>query len=326
MQTRTLGRSGLVVSVIGLGCNNFGGMIGSLDAAASAKIIHTALDAGITLLDTADSYGADGGSEVILGDAVRGRRHDVVLATKFASPMNRAKSARYDGSRRYIMNAVEESLRRLKTDYIDLYQYHFMDEQTPIEETLRALEDLVRQGKVRYIGCSNLPAWRLVDAHWTARQGGLSEFLSTQTEYNLLERIAEQKLFPALDRIGMSLLPYFPLASGLLSGKYRQGQAAPTGTRLDLPYFKSGMTEERLQRVEALARFAEERGRTLLELALGWLLSHSVVSSIIAGATRPEQVTSNVAAVGWVLSPDDLAALDRVAQSIKGTECISSSA
>lgn len=312
MQTRKLGQSGLVVSVIGLGCNNFGGMIDSLDTSDATKVIHAALDAGITLFDTADSYGANGGSEIIVGDAVQGCRHDVVLATKFSSPMNREKSNRYDGSRRYIMTAVEDSLRRLKTDYIDLYQYHFKDPLTPIEETLRALEDLVRQGKVRYIGCSNFPAWQLVDAHWTARQHGLSQFLTTQTEYNLLECKAEADLFPALEHLGMSLLPYFPLASGLLTGKYRLGREAPTGTRLDHPYFRAGKTEERLQRVEALARFAEDRGHALLELAFGWLLSRPVVGSVIAGATRPEQVAANVAAADWVLSSEDASALDEI--------------
>ena len=310
MQTRALGSSGLLVSVIGLGCNNFGGMIDGLDPAASRTVIHAALDAGVTLFDTADSYGADGGSERVLGEALGARRQDVVLATKFASPMNRAKSARYDGSRRYVMQAVERSLQRLGTDYIDLYQYHFPDPQTPIEETLRALEDLVRQGKVRYVACSNFPAWQLVDAHWTARRDGLSSFLSTQAEYNLLNRDAEQTLLPALEHLGMSLLPYFPLASGLLSGKYRKGRDLPTGTRLELPYFKGGLTPERLDRVEALAAFAEARGHTLLELAFAWLLSKPAVASVIAGATKPEQVRANAEASNWRLSPEDLGALD----------------
>lgn len=309
MDSRTLGSSGLVVSVIGLGCNNFGGMIDGLDLPRAQEVIHAALDAGITLFDTADSYGAVGGSERVLGETLGTRRADIVLATKFASPMNREKSARYDGSRRYLMQAVEASLTRLQTDYIDLYQYHFPDPQTPLEETLRALEDLVRQGKVRYVACSNFPAWQLVDAHWTARTNGLSAFLSTQAEYNLLETDAERSLFPALERLGMSFLPYFPLASGLLSGKYRKGRELPSGTRLDLPYFKAGLTPERLDRVEALAAFAEARGHTLLELAFAWLLSRPLVASVIAGATRPEQVQANVNASAWRLTPDDLADL-----------------
>lgn len=310
MQTRTLGPSGLLVSTIGLGCNNFGGMIEGLDTEASRRVVHAALDAGITLFDTADSYGADGGSETVLGQVLGPRRQDIVLATKFASPMNRAVSTRYNGSRSYIMTAVEDSLRRLRTDYIDLYQYHFPDPQTPIEETLRALDDLVRQGKVRYLACSNMEAWQLVDASWTAKTRGLGGFLSTQAEYNLLNREIETTLFPALHRTGMSLLPYFPLASGLLSGKYRQGQTAPTGTRLDLPYFKAGMTPERMVKVENLAAFAEARGHTLLELAFAWLLSTPLVASVIAGATRPEQVTANAASTGWILSQEELTAID----------------
>lgn len=312
MEMRTLGPSGLLVSAIGLGCNNFGGMIESLDTQASNAVIHAALDVGITLFDTSDSYGADGGSERVLGAALGSRRKDVVIATKFGSPMNRAKSARYDGSRTYILRAIEDSLRRLGTDYIDLYQYHFPDAQTPIDETLRTLDDLVRQGKVRYVGCSNMDAWQLVDAKWTAQTQGFSPFLSTQSEYNLLNREAERTFFPALQRTGMSLLPFFPLASGLLSGKYRKGRDLPQGTRLDLPYFKAGLTAARLDQVEALARFAEAQGRTLLELAFAWLLSSRVVASVIAGATSPDQVTANAAALGWTLTPEDLDALDAI--------------
>lgn len=312
MQTRALGRSGLSVSVIGLGCNNFGGMIQDLDLKASQAVIHAALEAGVTFFDTADSYGSDGGSERVLGETLGAKRKDIILATKFASPMNRAVSTRYDGSRGYIMKAVEDSLQRLRTDYIDLYQYHFPDSQTPIEETLGALDDLVRQGKVRYVACSNFEAWRLVDAHWAARTRDLSPFLSTQAEYNLLNRDAETALFPALRRAEMSLLPYFPLASGLLTGKYRKSRPLPGGTRLDLPYFKGGLTEERLETVEALATFAEQRGRTLLELAFAWLLASPLVPSVIAGATRPEQVSANAQAAGWRLSAEDLAAIDAI--------------
>jgi aryl-alcohol dehydrogenase-like predicted oxidoreductase len=312
METRLLGRSGLEVSIVGLGCNNFGGMKQSLDLEGARKVVHAALDAGVTLFDTSDSYGKEGGSELTLGEVLGPRRKDIVLATKFASPMNREKDSRYSGSRRYIMTAVEDSLRRLKTDWIDLYQYHFPDPRTPIEETLRALDDLVKQGKVRYIGCSNLPAWQLVDASWTSRHHGLSHFLSTQAELSLLARDTEVKLFPALRAAGMTLLPYFPLASGLLTGKYRKGKAAPADTRLAMPYFQSRMTEERLDKVEKLIAFAEARGHTILELAMSWLAAQPLVSSIIAGATRPEQVTANAAAVGWKLTAEELAEVDAI--------------
>jgi aryl-alcohol dehydrogenase-like predicted oxidoreductase len=309
MEKRYLGGSGLEVSVVGLGCNNFGGMIKSLDLEGSRKVIHAALDAGITLFDTSDSYGANGGSEITLGEVLGARRKDIVLATKFASPMNREKSSRYNGSRGYIMQAVEDSLRRLKTDTIDLYQYHFPDPATPIEETLRALDDLVRQGKVRYIGCSNLAAWQIVDANWTSRHWGLNRFLSTQAEYNMLARGAESTLFPALRATGLSLLPYFPLASGLLTGKYRQGQAVPDDTRMSLAYFKGGLTDQRLAVVERLIAFAQDRGHSILELAFAWLRAEPLVASIIAGATRPEQATANAAAAGWTLSAEDRTAV-----------------
>ena len=310
MDTRFLGHSGLQVSVVGLGCNNFGGMIRSLDLEGARAVVHAALDAGVTLFDTSDSYGQDGGSEKVLGEILGARRKDIVLATKFASPMNREKSTRYNGSRGYIMQAVEDSLRRLGTDYIDLYQYHFPDPDTPIEESMRALDDLVRQGKVRYLGCSNFAAWQLVDAGWTARHFGVNRLLSTQTEYNLLVRDAEKTLFPAMRAAKMTLLPYFPLASGLLTGKYRKGQPLPEGTRMSLPYFKSGVTGDRLETVEKLIAFAESRGHTLLELAFSWLLSEPMVTSVIAGATSAAQVTSNAHAAGWRLTAQDRAELD----------------
>ena len=312
MEKRLLGRSGLEVSIVGLGCNNFGGMKQSLDLEGARKVVHAALDAGVTLFDTSDSYGSNGGSEITLGETLGARRKEIVLATKFASPMNRERDSRYSGSRRYIMKAVEDSLRRLKTDWIDLYQYHFPDPRTPIEETLRAMDDLVRQGKVLYIGCSNLPAWQLVDASWTSRHHGLSHFLSTQAELSLLARDAETNLLPALRATGISLLPFFPLASGLLTGKYRKGQAAPADTRLAMPYFQSRMTDERLDKVERLIAFAESRGHTILELAMSWLAMKPEVSSIIAGATRPEQIAANVAAAGWKLTPEELAEVDAI--------------
>lgn len=314
MEKRVLGRSGLEVSVVGLGCNNFGGMIKSLDTEAARKVVHAALDAGITLLDTSDSYGVNGGSETALGEVLGDRRKDVVLATKFASPLNREKSTRYNGSRGYIMGAVENSLRRLKTDYIDLYQYHFPDPLTPIEETLRALDDLVKQGKVRYLGCSNLSAWQLVDASWTSRHHNLHGLQSTQAEYNLISRAAETELFPAMRRMGMTLLPYFPLASGLLTGKYRKGQEMPADTRMNMAYFKAGLTDANLDKVEKLIAFSEARGKTILELAFSWLASQPIVSSVIAGATRPEQVVANAAAASWKLSAEELAEIDTICQ------------
>lgn len=310
MEYRKLGQTGLLVSAVGLGCNNFGGMRAQLDLSGAKAVIDTAIDSGITLLDTADSYGVEGGSEKVLGEVLGAKRKNIVLATKFASPLNRTVSTRYNGSRAYIMTAVEDSLRRLRTDWIDLYQFHFPDPLTPREETLRALEDLVRAGKVRYIGVSNMPAWQLMDAHWIARSQNLSAFQSTQVEYNLLDRRAEADLIPALTHMGMGLLPYFPLASGLLTGKYRKGMALPEGTRMDLPYFRSGLTDERLEKIESLIAFAETRGRSILQLAFAWLLAQPVVSSVIAGATSPTQVAANAASCDWRLTPADLAEID----------------
>ena len=312
MEMRTLGRSGLQVSIVGLGCNNFGGMIKSLDQDGARKVVHAALDAGITLFDTADSYGSNGGSEKTLGEILGDRRKDIVLATKFASPMNREKSSRYQASRGYIMKAVEDSLTRLKTDYIDLYQYHFVDPLTPFEETLRALDDLVKQGKVRYIGCSNQAAWQLVDNSWISRHNGLNSYVSIQAELSLLARDAQTSLLPALRATGVSLLPFFPLASGLLTGKYRKGKDTPADTRLALPYFQSRLTDDRLDKVEKLIAFAEARGHTVLELAMSWLAAEPMVASIIAGATKPEQVTANVAAVGWKLTAEELAEVETI--------------
>lgn len=227
MNHRTLGQSGLEVSTVGLGCNNFGMRI---DLEATRKVVAKAFDLGITLFDTADIYGNKGGSETMLGQVLDARRKDIVLATKFAGPMVEGKTRR-DASRGYIMTAVEASLRRLKTDWIDLYQLHFADPLTPMEETLRALDDLIRQGKVRYIGCSNLPAWQMGEAEWIARESGLHRFISAQDEYSLLVRDAEAEKIPAAQAYGMGLLPYFPLASGLLTGKYKRGAGAPAGTR-----------------------------------------------------------------------------------------------
>ena len=310
MEKRNLGQSGLQVSVVGLGCNNFGFRI---DLEGSRAVIHKALDLGITLFDTADIYGNKGGSETILGEILGPRRKDIVLATKFGMPMDPDRGLT-GASRRYIMTAVEDSLRRLKTDWIDLYQLHQADPRTPIEETLRALDDLVRQGKVRYIGCSNLPSWQVADAQWTARSQKLTRFISCQDEYSLLVRGHERHLIPAMEHYGLSLLPYFPLASGLLTGKYKRNEAPPPDTRLAAIKQRADayLTDENFEIVERLTDFAESRGHTLLELAFSWLACRPVVASVIAGATKPEQVQQNVNAAGWKLTPDEIEEVDRL--------------
>ncbi|MBV9734594.1 MAG: aldo/keto reductase [Acidisphaera sp.] len=310
MQLRNLGRSGLRVSAIGLGCNNFGGRI---DLEASRRVVHKALDLGITLLDTADMYGERGGSETCLGQILGDARKGIVLATKFGMAMDDV-DVKIGASRRYIMQAVEDSLRRLRTDWIDLYQMHQPDPRTPIEETLRALDDLIRAGKVRYVGCSNLPAWQVVEAQWTARQLGLNAFVSCQDEYSLLVRGLERELLPAVQAYGLGLLPYFPLASGLLTGKYRRDAAMPEGARLTKTQRLADryISERNWAIVERLERFATERGRTLLELAFSWLLSHPPVASVIAGATRPEQLDANVRAGDWSLDDAERQEIDAI--------------
>lgn len=307
MELRNLGTSGLRVSAIGLGCNNFGGRT---DREATARVIDRAIEKGITLFDTADSYGNRGGSETLLGELLGPRRKDIVLATKVGWAMD-DEGRKKGGSRRYVMSAVEDSLRRLRTDWIDLYQFHVSDPETPIEETLRALDDLVRAGKVRYIGWSNAPAWQLVDAIWTSRTAGLERFVSIQAEYSLLETGPERELVPAAKAHGVGLLPFFPLASGMLTGKYRRGQPMPEGARLtNAPRMgERYMTDANWARVEALEAFASGRGRSLLDLAFAFLLASPVVSSVIAGATRPEQVDANVSAGDWRLDADELASV-----------------
>ncbi|HXP76051.1 MAG TPA: aldo/keto reductase [Stellaceae bacterium] len=313
MDIRNLGRSGLRVSLVGLGCNNFGGRI---DLEASRKVVHKALDLGITLLDTADTYGNFGGSEECLGAILGARRKDVVLATKFGLPMN-AEGTIKGASRRYVMSEVEASLRRLKTDWIDLYQLHQPDPLTPIEETLRALDDLVRQGKVRYIGCSNLPAWQVVEAQWTARHLGLNAFVCAQDEYSLVVRGIDRELIPALQAYDMGLLPFFPLASGLLTGKYRRNATLPAGTRLANTQRLADrfLTEANWQIAERLQDFAATRGHSLLELAFSWLVARPQVASVIAGATKPEQLEENVKAAGWALSAADTTEIDRITKA-----------
>ncbi|MFN3890257.1 MAG: aldo/keto reductase [Beijerinckiaceae bacterium] len=310
MKERNLGRSGLKVSLVGLGCNNLGGR---LDLAGSKAVVHKALDVGVTLFDTADIYGNRGGSETALGEILGDRRKDIVLATKFGGPMDEAGKLK-GGSRRYIISAVEASLRRLKTDWIDLYQFHFPDPSTPMEETLRALDDLVRQGKVRYVGCSNQPAWRVTEAVWMAREAGVQGFVSCQDEYSLVFRKPEADLIPAMNAYGLGLLPYYPLASGLLTGKYRRGDNLPPGTRFanNATLGPRYMTERNWERVEGLRAFAQARGKTMIELAFSWLASRPVVSSVIAGAMKPEQVEANVASASWALTPVELQEIDKI--------------
>jgi aryl-alcohol dehydrogenase-like predicted oxidoreductase len=314
MQLRSVGRSGLRVSQVGLGCNNLGQRI---DFAASQAVVHKALDVGITLFDTADTYrekhpGAVG-SEEHLGQILGARRKDIVLATKFGNPMDQ-EGVKQGASRRYIIAAVEDSLRRLNTDWIDLLQVHRPDPLTPIEETLRALDDLIRAGKVRYIGCSNYAAWQVVEALWTSRQCGLAPFVSCQDEYSLLMRRAENDKIPMMQACNLGLLPYYPLASGLLTGKYRRNTPLPSDARLVVHvarYRDRFINDSNWPVVEALEDFANQRGHTLLELAFSWLAAQPVVSSVIAGATRPEQVEANVHAADWELTVEDLTEIDR---------------
>ena len=300
MEVRRLGSSGLEVTVVGLGCNNFGGRI---DEAASRAVIDAALDAGVTFFDTADVYGNRGGSEEIIGRALEGRRDRVVLATKFGHDLGDGETAR--GARPYIRKAIEASLRRLRTDWIDLYQYHRPDGVTPVEETLDALDELVQEGKVRAIGSSNFTPGLVERAHAHAAGNGRTAFVSEQSEYSWLVRDAEEELLPTCERLGIGFIPYFPLASGLLTGKYRQGEPPPEGTRLA----GRELDEAKLEAVERLRVFAEERGASLPEVAVGGLAAVPGVASVITGATRPEQIRANAAAGAWRPSGDDLAAL-----------------
>lgn len=342
MEYRSLGGSGLRVSVVGLGCNDFGGR---WDLDHSREVIHAALDHGINFFDTSDVYpspaggeGPPGRSEEYVGQALRGRRHEAIIATKFSRPTGEGaelyrqqvlasagagtehhpvpseRPLRQGASRRHIVYAVERSLRRLGTDYIDLYQQHGPDPGTPIEETLRALDDLVRDGKVRYVGCSNFPAWRIVDAAWVARREGVPGFVSAQDDYNLLRRGIEAEVVPACNEAGLSILPYFPLASGFLTGKYQRDRDAPEGTRFQMsPHLPARFDSERNWRIlDGLRAFAEARDRSLVELAFGWLASQPHIGSIIAGASRPEQIAQNVAAVEWRLTDEELAEVNAI--------------
>lgn len=316
MEQRDLGGSGLPVSLVGLGCNNFGWRC---DEEQTKAVVHKALDCGISFFDTADVYGGQGRSEEYLGEALKGHRQEVVIASKFGGGSD-FRSYRTGGSRRYIMEAVEASLRRLGTDYIDLYQMHYPDPATPIEETLRALADLVREGKVRHIGCSNFAAWQVVEAQWTARAEQLTPFISAQNQYNLLERRIERELVPACTAYGLSIIPYFPLASGFLTGKYRPGQPSPEGTRLALvgSMAERALTERNFATLAKLEGFAESRGHSMLELAIGRLASQPSVGSVIAGATKPEQVEQNTRAAAWRLTPEETAEVDAITRSGDG--------
>jgi aryl-alcohol dehydrogenase-like predicted oxidoreductase len=313
MRFRHLGDSGLLVPVVGLGCNNFGGRT---DRAASLQVVDAALDVGVNFFDTADVYGGNGASEAVLGEALKGRRDKAIVATKFGLPMGQSPYDR-GGSRHYIRRAVEASLRRLQTDYIDLYQYHEPDPDTTIDETLATLDDLVREGKVRYLGSSNFAGWQIADADWMARDRRYTRFISAQNHYSLLERAVELEVIPACEVYGVGMLPYFPLAQGLLTGKYRRDATRPSGTRLgnDPDRAAKWITDEKLDRVEKLEAYAAERGITLLHLAIGGLAAQSMVASVIAGATRPEQVRANAEAGLWEPTDEDLAALDDIVPS-----------
>ena len=311
MTYRPLGDSGLVVSAVGIGCNAFGRRV---DLDGVREILDAAQDVGVTLLDTADTYGGQGASEQMLGEALQGRRDEFVVATKFGMDMEGAngpdRGAR--GSRAYVRRAVESSLRRLRTDYLDLYQYHEPDGVTPIEETLSALTDLVREGKVRYLGVSNVAGWQVADADWTARTSGFERFVSVQNRYSLLDRSVEAEVVPACEEFGLGVLPYFPLEYGLLTGKYRRGQAPPAGSRIAAWGRESVLTDATFDVLEGLSAFAAGRGASLLDVAIGGLAARPAVSSVIAGATSPSQITANVAAGHWRPTAEDLIELDEL--------------
>jgi len=309
MEKRRVGHSGLQVSAIGMGCNNFGWTI---DAASSKPVLHRALDLGVTLFDTAPIYGQEwGASETLLGEVLGPRRKDVVIVTKFGM----VPGGPPDTSRASVLDGIDASLKRLRTDYIDVYMLHWPDSGTPLQETLRALDDVVRAGKARYIGVSNLAAWRVVESKWLSRGDRLHEFIVAQDEYSLAQRKAERDLLPALGAYGMGFMPYSPLANGLLSGKYSRNHPPPADSRLGRNLWNVGdrfLAPPMLAMADALADFARERGRSLLELAVSWLLAQPSVCTVIAGATRTEQVEQNVAAGGWRLTADELAEINRI--------------
>jgi aryl-alcohol dehydrogenase-like predicted oxidoreductase len=308
MEYRQLGKSGLRISAVGLGCNPFGNEV---DIAAAERIVSTAIDNGISYFDTADSYFA-GRSEEYLGAALKGRRHEVIVATKFG---NRTGQRPNDtgASRKHIMDACDASLRRLQTDYIDVYQVHSPDRSTPIEETMRALDDLVRSGKVRYIGCSNFYEWEVMEAQWLARMQGLTEFVSCQDFYNLLYRDIEKRMEPMCIKYGLGMIPYFPLAGALLGGEYRRGVEPAAGSRGAIrPTFRVWDSERNWTVQERLASFAQQHGWSLPAMSIAWLLTRPMMATVIAGSDRPEHVEANVKALDVKLTPEDLAEIDRL--------------
>ena len=313
MDYRPLGRSGLMVSAVGIGTNAFSRRV---DQDGVDAILDAAQDTGVTLLDTADIYGGKpGGSEELLGNALQGRRDDFVVATKFGMDMQGANGADHGvrGSRRYVRRAVEASLRRLQTDHIDLYQLHAPDPVTPLAETLEALTELVREGKVRYVGCSNFAGWQVADAAWIAETKGLEAFVSVQNRYSLLDRTVEDEVAPAAERFGLGILPFFPLEYGLLTGKYTRGDDAPSGSRAALdPSRASWLQEADWDRIEALTSYAEKRELSLTDVAIAGLAAQPAVASVISGVSRAEQVRTNAAAMAWEPSEDDLDELDDV--------------
>lgn len=300
MQYRQLGSSGLQVSAVGLGANNFGGR---LDAGRTKTVVHAALDAGVNMIDTSNSYGG-GYSEEFIGKALKGRRHEAVIATKVSSRISEGPN-NAGNSRKHILDQVDVSLQKLRTDYIDLYQIHWWDPNTPIEETLRALDDLIRVGKVRYTGCSNFAAWQVCESHWTAKTLGINGFSSMQPRYSMLYRQPEEEMIPFCEKYNIGILPFYPLENGFLTGKYRRGQPAPEGTRLS-ENDRGTLTGRNFDILERLEVFASERSHTILELAFAWLLANPMVSSVIAGATRPEQVEGNAASADWSLTDEDV--------------------
>jgi aryl-alcohol dehydrogenase-like predicted oxidoreductase len=310
MEYRNLGRAGVKVSAIGVGCNQFGAKV---DKDGTKAIVHRALDEGINLFDTANVYGSpDGRSEEFLGAALQGHRENIVLATKGRFKMGEGPNE-VGASRLHILSAVEASLKRLGTDHVDLYQIHAWDETTPIEETMRVLDDLVHSGKVRYIGTSQFSAWQLCRSNDVAEMMGWESFATIQAHYNLLERDAERELIPYCEYSGVGVLPYFPLAGGILTGKYTRGEPPPAGSRGEFsPYVKNRLTDKTFDKLDKLRSFAESRGHTLHELAIAWLLSRKTTPSVMAGATNPDQVTANVATLSWRLSVEELTEIKEI--------------
>jgi len=309
MEFRTMGRSGLAVSLAGMGCNTLGWWVGE---AQGIKVVHGALDAGIALFDTADCYD-DGTSETILGKALGRRRQDAVIVTKFGIETKFTRANARRGGRDHVIRSCEGSLRRLKTDWIDLYLHHVPDDATPVEETLEALDRLIAQGKIRYAGCSNYKGWQIADAAWLARDRRLEPFVCVQSEWNLFSRAVEDEVVPAARRFGLGVMPYFPLAMGLLSGKYSRGKRPAKSTRLagDDPRYRAMLSDANFDRVDRLEAFAREHGHGLLDLAIGWLASHPEVATVICGATKPQQVRANAkAATAWRLTPEEMAQVD----------------